>query len=168
MALFDFFNKKNSTDGLQKFKRTYNLTDFGLTANVTTGVTTWTKIASLTVPAQQQITFGSNDPTGGSTVAGAPVYMRLVDTSIADLSGKIRFALTNANETNTIVVMEESAERLKASSTGDRTTAVLMPEYPIKAKQDSKLIILAYTASAITIDYDATNTGASIPVTVYQ
>lgn len=151
---------------LKPFKRTYNNTDWGLTADVVCGAGQWTVIGEVTVPAQQEVTFGSNDPTGGAGIAGSPVYVRIDDTS-AQLSGKIRFALTNANETNTIVVLEETTERLSASI-NDRTLAVLMPEFPTRAKEDSKLQILFYTASAKTIDFDDADTVLQVPVTVYQ
>lgn len=152
----------------QKFKRTYNASDFGLTADVTCQPSQWSKIGTVTVPAQQEVTFGSNDAVGGASVAGSAVYLR-IDSTSAQLSGKIRFALTNANETNTVVVLEESTGRLSAD-VNDRTKAVLMPEYPMRAKEDSKLLILFYPSgsSAVTIDYDGTNTAYSIPVTVYQ
>lgn len=165
--MLNIFNKP-ANNGMQKFRRTYNFTDFGMTANVSVPASTWTKIGSLTVGAQQQVTFGCNDPTGGSSIAGAPVYLRVdCDNPTSQLQGKIRFSLSNANETNEIVVMEESTQRLSASSTGDRTIAVLLPEYPARAGQDSKLKILMYSTSAVTIDYDGTSTSASIPVTVY-
>jgi len=47
--------------------------------------------------------------------------------------------------------------------------AVLLPETTMRVKEDSKLKILFKSdAASKTIDYDATNTIFSIPVTVYQ
>lgn len=153
----------------ESFKRIYNLTDFGVTADVVCQPSQWNKVGEVTVPAQQEVTFGANDPTGGSSVAGASTYLKLDNSSDAQLHGKVRFALTNANETNTIIVMENRTEKLSADQ-NDRTKAVLLPEYPTKAREDSKLQILFYPdgSSAVTIDYDGTDTDAQIPVTVYQ
>jgi len=158
----------NAQPQLQKFKRTYTLADFGVTANVSIPANSWTSLGTVTVPAQQQVTFGSNDPVGGGSVAGAPVYIQM-DTTTEDtrVSGKVRLAITNANETNTVVVMEETTQKM-ASSRDDRTKAVLLPEYPLRAKEDSKLQILIFCTGAQTLDYDATDTEWSIPVTVYQ
>jgi hypothetical protein len=76
--------------------------------------------------------------------------------------------MTNANETNTVVILEESIERL-SSDISDRTKAVLLPETAMRVGEDSKLKIqFKADASGKTIDYDATNTLFSIPVTVYQ
>jgi hypothetical protein len=164
MAIFNPFAPAQPT--YQKFRRTYGISDFGITGNVTIAAASWTKLGSLTVPAQQMVTFGANDATSGGG-SGAPVYMCL-ETASTYISGKIRLAITNANETNTIVVMEESTERLRASSTSDRTIAPLLPEYPVKAKQDSKLQVWAYVTAGATYVYNSTNASFQIPVTVYQ
>lgn len=161
-----FFRQER--ESRQRFIRTLYTNDW-ITANVTCQPSQWNKLASYTVPAQQEITFGGNDPVGGSSIAGRTVYMRIDNTSGTELHGKVRFALTNANETNTVVVLEEHTSKLDADQ-NDRTKAVVLPEYPMRAKEDSKLQILFYPddASAVTVDYDGTNTKLSIPVTVYQ
>lgn len=163
MALFG-----NNAPAKQKFRRTYSGSDFTFPATITIPAITWTNVGSLTVPAQQEITFGANDPTGGSTVAGAPVYIKLHANSSAQITaGKLRLALTDATETRTIVCIEEDLSRLAVSSSGDRTLSVLLPEFPIKAKQDSKLKIQLYLDSATTFVTSTTNTNISLPVTVY-
>lgn len=151
-----------------KFKRTYNNADFGLTADVVCQPGMWSVIGEVVVPAQQEVTFGANDNTGSQNVAGSPAYIR-IDATGGQLSGKLRLALTNANETNTIIVLEESTQRFASSAT-DRQTAVLITEYPLRAKEDSKLQILFYpsSATAVTIDYDDADTIISLPVSVYQ
>ena len=165
--IFNMLGLSPSKSNKQVFKRTYDLVDFGLSADVILATAKWTEFGTVTVPAQQEITFGSNDPNGAPNVAGSPVYMKLMDTSAAVIKGKIRFALTNANETNTIVVLEETLARLSADIS-DRNKAVLLPEYPTRVGEDSKLLLTAYVASTKTIDFDGTDTIASIPVTVYQ
>lgn len=162
MGLFNMRRNK-----LSKFKRTYSLTDFGMTADVAVSANTWQVVGSVTVPAQQEVTFGSNDPIGGASVAGAPCYIRFDKEPGTQLQGKIRLSLSNANQTNVVDVMEESTQRLSAS-VSDRTQAVLLPEYPMRVGQDSLLLIKFYSATAVTIDYNGTNTSGSIPVTVYQ
>jgi hypothetical protein len=129
----------------------------------------WSKVGSVTVPAQQLVAWGATDIiNGGST--GRAVYLNLPNSSDVRLDGKIRLAVTDANELNTAVVVEERTERLAASSTGDRTIAVLLPEDFRAAKQDSKLIIYFYpdSATAVTIVYNATSAKVLLPVTVYQ
>lgn len=165
MALFGMGAAQ--TPAKQKFVKTLSATDFGLTADKAYTTAQWNTIGSYTVPAQQEVTFGANDPTGGASIAGRAVYVAIYNTTV-QVHGLVRFALTNANQTNTIVVMEESTIRLSASRY-DRTLAVLLPEYPTRAKQDSKLLVLFYPSGASdTIDYDNTNTVWQIPATIYQ
>jgi len=148
------------------FKRTYRKSDFGLTADVALTQNKYVEIGSVTVPAQQEIAFGSNESVSGR-VQGAPCYINIYDTA-AQLAGVVRLVMTNANETETKVIMEESIERLSASIS-DRDSAVLLPETNIRVKEDSKLkVLFKADAASKTIDYDAANTKFSIPVTVYQ
>jgi hypothetical protein len=146
---------------LSRFQRTLNITDFGVTANITMAPSTWNKVGSYTVPAQTYATFGYNDPTGGASAAGASTYFRLDKTTPTDftMEGAVRFAIANASETNVIICKEERTEKLKASQY-DRTLAVLFPEYPIKAREDSKLIIYHKmdSATALTAAYAGSST----------
>lgn len=164
--MLNLFNRKANSKA--KFIRNYTTADW-FTADKTCQASQWNKVGEVTVPAQQEITFGGNDPTGGSSVSGRSVYLRFDNTSGTQLHGKVRFALTNANETNTVIVMEEHTRKLSADQ-NDRTKSVLMPEYPMRAKEDSKLQILFYPddSSAVTVDQNGTNTLLLIPVTVYQ
>lgn len=167
-VLETLFGNKQKANTLQKFPRILATADW-ITADAVCQPSQWNKIGQLTVPAQQEITFGANDPNGLG--AGRTVYLR-VDEAVGagtQIHGKVRFALTNANETKTVVVLEESTRKLSADQ-NDRTKAVLLPEYGLRAKEDSKLQILLYPdgASAKTVDYDGTNTLYLIPVTVYQ
>lgn len=166
--MFGLFKRQNS-GASQRFPRIYGLTDFGITANKTALAGQYNKIGEVTVPAQQQITFGANDPIGGGSIAGRSCYIRLDNESGVQLNGKIRFAITNANETNTIIVSEERTEKLAADQ-NDRMKAVLLPEFASRAREDSKLQILFYPdgSSTVTVDYDGTNTKILVPVTVYQ
>lgn len=156
-------NEKN----LVPFKRTYRKSDFGLTADVDLTQNKYVEIGSLTVPAQQQIAFGANENVTGRT-QGVPIYIDVVDSNSAQISGVVRLIMTNANETNTQVVLEESIERLSASIS-DRTKAVLLPETNIRVGEDSKLKI-QFKADDASKTIQASNSATlfSVPVTVYQ
>lgn len=158
----------NNKQAKQKFPRIYSTADW-LTADKVCQPSVWSKIGEVTVPAQQEITFGANDPIGGSSIAGRSVYLALDGTDDTAIEGKVRFAITNANETNTVVVLEENSRKLSADQ-NDRSKCVLLPEYPVRAKEDSKLQILLYpeSNSAVTVDANGTSTLFLIPVTVYQ
>lgn len=153
---------------LQKFPRILSTADFFTTDKVCQP-SQWNKVGEVIVPAQQLMTFGANDPIGGSSVAGRTAYLRFDNTSGVQLHGKVRFQLTNATETKQLTTLEESTRKLSADQS-DRTKAVLMPEYGVRAGEDSKLQILFYPddASAVTIDQNGTNTLLLIPVTIYQ
>ena len=167
MSLLNMLMGKRA-ESKTKFPRIYSNADW-FSADKVCQPSQWNKLGEVTVPAQQEITFGANDPVGGGSVAGRSVYLKIDDSSSDQLHGKVRFAITNANETNSVVVMEESTHKLSADQ-NDRNKAVLMPEYPMRAREDSKLQILFYPASAtaVTMDYNGTDTLLLIPVTVYQ
>lgn len=163
--LFGMGAKQNN----KKFVRILSTADW-FSADVTCQPSQWNDVGSYTVLAQQQATFGGNDPTGGGSIAGRSVYVYFEDLADAlQEHGKVRFVLTNAQETNSVVVMEEHTRKLSADQ-NDRTKAVLMPEYPSRVGQDSKLKIKFYpdSGSAVTIDYSGTNTLLLVPVTIYQ
>jgi len=154
------------TANLVPFKRTYRKSDFALAADVALTQSKYVEIGTLTVPAQQEIAYGNNENVTGRT-QGTPLYINIYDTA-AQLAGVVRLVMTNANETSSVVILEESIERLSADIS-DRTKAVLLPETAMRVKEDSKLkILFKADAASKTIDYDATNTLMSIPVTVYQ
>lgn len=165
--LGNIFGKRQAVSG-QKFVRMLNATDFGLTADVVCQPSDWRTIGSYSVPAQTMATFGADDPTGSTNRAGRITYLR-VDATGGQLHGKVRLVITNAQKTREVVVMEERTERLSASYT-DRAQAVLLPEYPVKAKEDSKLEVRFYpdSATAVTIDFDDADTKLLIPATLYQ
>lgn len=165
--MLNFFNRNSGASGKQRFPRTYGTSDFGITADVVVTAGQWVQVGTVTVPAQQEVTFGANDPTGGASVAGRVAYARFDNSAGTQLHGTIRLALTDANQVNTIIVLEESTRKFSGSAT-DRTLGLLLPEYPKRAKQDSKLLILFYSATSVTIMYNATNTLVQMPVTVYQ
>jgi hypothetical protein len=153
---------------LTPFPRTVGLADFGITADVVVQPYDFGKVGSLTVPAQQVIGFGANDVINGG-LTGQAVYLAFYTTGGVVIEGQVRFEVSNATGTRKTVVGEYRTERLRADQ-NDRTKAVLMPLRGPLAKQDDILRILFYPdgASAVTIDYDGTNTNLLVPITIYQ
>lgn len=155
---------------LAKFPRIYTKTDFGLTSDVTAQPNIYTKFGEVIVPAGQQVTFGIGGVSGGvDTREVCYIDLKSNDTTPVDLEGTIRLVLSDPNEVNKIVVAEQRTERLRATS-NDRTKGFLLGEYPIRAKEDSKLILEFKPDgnSAVTIGYDTGETDMQIPVSVYQ
>jgi hypothetical protein len=152
--------------GKQKFPRVYNKTNFGLTADVVCQPGIYTPVASVTVPAGQNVTFGVGSL--GATDSREPAYIRL-DATSGQIHGTIRLVITDPNEINTIVVAEQRTERA-GSDINDKTKAFLLGEYNRLAGQDSKLLIQFKPdgTSAVTIDEDDADTSILVPVTVYQ
>ena len=155
---------------LKRFPRTLDLTDFGITADKTCVAQTYSLIGTYTVGAQQEATFGISTLRSGG-VEGEPIYIRFDEAVGAgtQLTGRVRLVLSNAQGTERVVVLEERTERLSASQY-DRTQAPLLVEYPVNAKEDSKLLIEFRVDDATnqTLDFDGTNTKVLIPATIYQ
>jgi len=151
---------------MQKFPRIYNKSDFSLTANVTAQPSMWTTIGQVTVPAQQYVTFGIGSVAGGVDTREV-CYIDLKDTTPANVDGKVRFVLADANLVKKIVVAEQRTERLRASQ-NDKTQGFLLGEFPIKAREDSKLLIEFYPDSTSAVTISASDSTMLVPVTVYQ
>ena len=151
----------------QRFPRVANASDFGLTADKVCQPAQWTAIGTLTVPAQQAITFGIGAVAGGVDTREV-CYIR-VDATTGQLAGKIRAYLADANLTNKRLVFEQRTERLSASQYS-KTDGFLVGEFLTKAKEDSKLVIEFYpdSATAVTIDFDDADSILLVPITVYQ
>lgn len=153
---------------LTPFQQTVGLSDFGLSSDETLLAQKFTDFGTYTVGAQQVATFGQTTRRGGGS-EGEPVYINLIDGSGDEIDGVIRFRIANAQENRSKTVFEQRTERLRASQ-NDREQAPLLEEYKLKAGEDSKLIleIKVDSSSNVTLDWDATNTKALIPLTVYQ
>jgi hypothetical protein len=151
----------------QVFPRVYNATDFGLTANVVCQPSQYSIVGKVTVPYGQQVTFGVGGV--GAVDTRAVAYINLWDTSGAAIDGKIRLSLTDPNQVQEIVIAEQRTERFRASQT-DINNGFRLGEYPIKAGEQSLLLIKLYpdSATAVTIKYDGSNTKILMPVTVLQ
>lgn len=159
---------KPQNANLVPFPRVLTISDFGITANKTLLASEFTRIGTFTVGAQQEATYGQTVTRSGGG-EGEPVYMKMIDDSAGEISGLVRLRLTNAQGTNQRDVLEQRTERLSASQ-NDRTQAYLLPEYPLNAKEDSKLVIDVKVdgSSNVVFDYDASDSKFLIPVTIYQ
>lgn len=145
---------------IQKFERFYAKSDFSL-AGAATAVTTtaFQRVGTLTVGAQTEATFGAG------AIANGVDFRRNVVIDFKDNAGtpanidnmRVRFVITNAQETRRVVVAEELSQNLR--------TGVALGEFPMRALQDDKLLIEVLPAANVSI---GTTTSASIPTTIYQ
>ena len=158
-----------SKEQMSKFPQVFTLADFGVNSDVTLVPGQWSKIGQKRVEAQRKATFGIGSSTGSNDTR-EPLYISLVDVSSGKrIEGKVRLSLSNSNETEEHTVMENRTERLRAAQ-NDRSQAVLLGEFPMTAKEDSLLLLKMNidASSTVDIDYDAANTKALIPATIYQ
>ncbi|MEM5807184.1 MAG: hypothetical protein QW474_02250 [Candidatus Aenigmatarchaeota archaeon] len=149
----------------QKFTQTLTNSDFGLTANVATIANQYVDVCKYIVKAGQMLAAGANRPQG-TNIFGERVYIRL-DDSGGQVHGKIRILYRNPQGNRTLVVFEETTERLSASM-NDVNQAVLLPEYPIRIPEDSELVIQIRANTSTTIVYNDADTKILLPVTIYQ
>ena len=147
-----------------KFPRVYNFADMNAGTSATdvalvAGV--WTKIASIQVPAQQQVAFGAGEIANG---VDSREYVKLqIDSLAGSITGKVRFAYHDANETNVVVVMEQRTDNLNGG------TSVKMAEVKnLRAREDSYLAIYVNPDSSTTLDYSDTDNVLLLPVSIYQ
>lgn len=166
------FGLGNSRKAKQRFQRTYNEDDFMSSATLTAVAGQWNTIGTITVPAQQEVTFGYGGSAPTDTRGSAYLKINLGGANPATtdfIAGKIRLSLTDANQLNEVVVMEERTERFSAD-TSDRTKALMVGEFRTRAREDSKLLIKYYPDSATnqTLYRDGTSSQILLPVTVYQ
>ena len=141
---------------MQKFERYYNADEFGFTADISVNAGEWKRIGIVEVPAQTYLTFGAG------AIANGVDYRREAKVILKDgsgnlIPGKVRFEITNAQETYHRLVSEERTEELE--------NGVKLGEYPAKAKEDSKLVILFKPDSNATVSKD--NSTVLIPTTAY-
>ena len=160
----------------QVFPRYYNAADFGLTANVTCQPSQYSIIGKVTVPFGQAVTFGIGGVGNGVDTRavsyiylGATVPTNSPTTGGYQIQGKIRLSLTDPNQVNEIVIAEQRTERFSADN-ADINKAFRLGEYPIKAQEQSLLLIKLYpdSASAVVLQYNGTSTSILMPVTVLQ
>lgn len=145
---------------IQKFERFYAKSDFSLAGSATAVTTTaFQRVGTLTVGAQTEATFGAG------AIANGVDFRRNVVIDFKDNAGtpanidnmRVRFVITNAQETRRVVVAEELSQNLRSG--------VALGEFPMRALQDDKLLIEVLPSANVSI---GTTTSASIPTTIYQ
>jgi hypothetical protein len=148
---------------LQQFKRVYTLPDFGKTtasAGKLVSTTDFTEIGRLTVPAGQQIAWGSGNTNSGVDERGT-IKLRCDDTNGVQFHGTFWIAVANPSLTVIRVIMEDRSENLD--------DGVKLAESKIRAGTDRHLLIFMKGDVASTVSYtDADTQGSLLPATVYQ
>jgi len=147
---------------MKVFQRTLSKTDVNLAA-ATLDTSNFIKIGYVKVPAQQVMTWGITEIVAGQP-QGAVGYIDIRDASNNAINGVIRLSVANAYEVLEQPYIEERTEKLRASQY-DRQLGRLMPEFSLKAKQDSYLLIKMKGDTASTIS--TTNSTILLPVTIY-
>lgn len=149
--------------GKTMFRRTLTLADFDditlqLVANQ------WITAFQYEVGAQQILRAGQGAMQNGVDDRGI-LYVDLQTVAPADITGWVRLYLTDANQVNKQVLMEERTERLSASAV-DRAQAYFLGERTdIQIKENSLLGIEVMGDAAVLINVAASE--AFIPCTIY-
>ena len=149
-----------------KFRQTLTLGDATSTANGKTLYSDrFNDVWKLRVPAQQKKTFGYGAIQGGVDDRGV-LYIDAKDDQAtpAQIEGKVRLSLRDANEVQEIVILEERTERLRGSKV-DLSQAYRVAEAPVKAKEDSYLVISIKPDTDTVGKFSTSNSDFAIPVT---
>ena len=152
--------------GRQKNKTTLVNADFGLTADLALVAGAYTVIGTYTVPFGCIAQWGANDTNGSASVAGSAAYMRC-DVSGGQIAGSYRLVVTDPQRVNFVRVLEERDTRFAASTTGDRTLAVLIPEMLPLVQPQSKMEIWLKPDASGTLVYNDADTLIRLPATFY-
>jgi len=150
--------------------RLFDGTTSGVLPDVTCQPSIYTPIATMTVPAQQQITWGKGVVTANGADTRGLVYISLKtnDTTPVAKNGFVRFYITDANDSKPRLIFEERTDLLSVTQS-DITTGYRLGEISTRAGQDSKLVIkfLPDSATAVTLGFDTNESVISVPQTVY-
>lgn len=154
-----------ANSNLKAFQRTLTLADFGTTSDLSLVTTSPNRLGTLVVGAQKEATFGQSVSIAGGT-EGEPIYLDLQTSNNGLLDAEVRFIIANNSENESQTVLAERVSRLSASQ-NDRTKAKLLPEQPVNAGEDDKLILEARDLDGSrTLDVNSTTT--QIPTTFYE
>ncbi len=148
--------------GTNAFPRTLRADDFN-SVTIAVSATEFSRLGKFTVPAQQAAQFGQGSPQEPDN-QGYLSIQPTTDASVA-ITGLVRLSVTNAQETNTFVVMEERTDRLAVNST-DRRLLVPIPARTPIATEDSLLTISMKADTAAT--WSPTASTFVVPVTLWQ
>ena len=115
------------------------------------------------VQAQEKATFGVANPSIPDNQGY--VYFRIQTSSPAAIDGAIRFMLEGAQGEAIPggLVLEEDTTRLDGSQT-DRQQQIPLPEWPIMATEDSRLMVRVDPTSTATVEEE--DSIVQIPITI--
>jgi len=147
------------------FQKTLTEADFGLTGTIAVKADKWNKIGEFKVPPQQAYRWGYGSANLPYNQGYMYVLLQYYDgTTTTEVRGKIRLAVSDANELRKTVIYEERSDVLHAA-TSDITKQKALPEQGPTAGEDDKLLI------EFMPDSDGNLTAADctikLPVTVY-
>ena len=148
--------------GLTAFPKTLRADDYA-TASVSVSATDFTRLGTRTVGAQTVEAYGQ----GGQERPENQGYIRVSPTTgpVVAIAGLVRLFVTNANETNTFVVLENRTDRLDASTTDKNLLTPLPLTFPA-GSEDSLLGISMNADTAAT--WSPTSSTFVVPITVFQ
>lgn len=138
------------------------------TADVVVAGGQWGLLGYHTVPFGSFVSWGANDTNGSTNVAGSPAYINLAASGGTAIAGMYRLVVADPSRDNFIRVMEQRSERFAASSTGDRSIAVLIPEMAPLVQPQSRLELWAKPDANATYDYNEATSLIRLPVTRYS
>ena len=121
----------------------------------------WNRLGAYTIPAQQIIQLGQGDPRLPANQGY--IYVFIKDTSNAEVTGKVRLMISDANEVNYQVIFEEREDVLHGDIS-DKNKMKAFPLDPRQAKEDDKIILEIYPDADKTVSL--TNSTVLVPSTV--
>lgn len=155
----------NGNNGLSPFERFFTESDFGFgdaDSDITLTNGKFVEIASLTTGAQQQQAWGIGKKSDNGVDTRRNITFRVDHTDGNQIHGVVRFLVTNATGTLRQVILEDRTENLD--------DGVPLAEFPLRAKEDSKLVIEMKVDGTVdkTLDVSDANNTLLAPVTLYQ
>jgi hypothetical protein len=151
------------------FPKTLTIGDFVSGTSVATYSGKYNKLGEYKIPAQQQVNVGQGAQGTPYNQGYLYVFLKDEQANPVEITGKFRIVVSNANETERVVVFEEYSTVLHGDLS-DRAKKIALPEDKRKtAKEDDKIILeFMPDADAVTHPVTKANSTILIPATVYQ
>ncbi len=140
--------------------------DFISSATVSLVAGTWNTIGSYRVPAQLAIAIGQGSPTEAMNQGYIYVYLKDNQGTPAELTGKFRIVISDANETDYTVILDDKEEVLHGDTSDKNKMKPLPLDRRRVAKEDDKILLQIIPDSA-TYPLSKANSTITIPVTAY-
>ena len=143
----------------EAYRKTLSFEDIGFAADTLCAVTTWNRIAALSIPAGTMYALGR--------VIDGFVAAILKDTSDVTVYGSVRLVASNPEETRKQVLIEFKTRA--TTDLADKTKMVLAPLTKPFIRADSKLILeIKPESAAFTLDYGKTFSRLDFTVFITQ